>query len=382
MIGIAGEHHHVTGKVANCPDFRLPKTFIADAARKSAAISIARVICILGVVYVHAWTGLTGYDLQLAKGSPQEDLRWVLMDVFGRSAVPLLGLISGWLVASSNRTRDWPTHVARKAKTILLPMVLWNALALLLVSGTAWLLSLPAPTPHSFSWIFEELFVASRNPDINVQMPFLRDLFVCMLAAPLLVRLANPWLIALASLAAVCQILGWGAPVFMRASIPFFFLLGILARRGHVADRIASWPLAMAVLPFTALTCIQLYGTLRLDIDPATAPAAMLDLAVRIAAAVTYWRLSWALSDSPARTFLLRIEPFAFFLFCSHLILIWLGGPLLGALFGKLGTPLYPLYLLTQPLIVLLAVILIGSIMVRAAPGPARVLSGGRLTAA
>ncbi|WP_395394996.1 acyltransferase [Novosphingobium sp. BL-8A] len=359
----------------------MPRTFIAEAARKSAAISIARVICILGVVYVHAWTGLTGYDLQLAKGTPQEDLRWVLMDVFGRSAVPLLGLISGWLVASSNRTRDWPTHVTRKARTILLPMVLWNALALLLVSGTAWLLSLPAPTPHSFGWVFEELFVASRNPDINVQMPFLRDLFVCMMAAPLLVRLANPWLIALASAAAVCQILGLGAPVFMRASIPFFFLLGILARRGHVADRIAAWPLAMALVPFALLTCAQLYGSLRLDVDPATPEAATLDLSVRIAAAVAYWRLSWALSDSPARAFLLRIEPFAFFLFCSHLILIWLGGPLLGALFGKLGSPLYPVYLLTQPLIVLLTVILLGTLLVRAAPGPAKVLSGGRLSA-
>lgn len=377
-----GEGPQVFHKVANSPEYRLSRTFIADAARKSAAISIARVICILGVVYVHAWTGLTGYDLQLAKGSPQEDLRWILMDVFGRSAVPLLGLISGWLVASSDRTRDWPTHIARKARTILLPMVLWNALALLLVSGTAWLMSLPAPTPHSLGWVFQELFVASRNPDINVQMPFLRDLFLCMVAAPLLVRLASPWLLALASVAAVCQILGLGAPVFMRASIPFFFLLGILARRGHMADRVAAWPLAKAVLPFALLTVLQLYGSLRLDIDPATAPAATLDLAVRIAAAVTYWRLSWALSDSAARGFLLRIEPFAFFLFCSHLILIWLGGPLLGALFGKLATPLYPLYLLTQPLIVLLAVILIATLMARTAPGPARVLSGGRLRAA
>ena len=359
----------------------MPQSFIADAPRKSAAISIARVICILGVVYVHAWTGLTGYDLQLAKGSPQEDLRWILMDVFGRSAVPLLGLISGWLVASSNRTRDWPSHVARKARTILLPMVLWNVLALVLVSGTAWLLSLPAPTPHSLDWIFEEVFVASRNPDINVQMPFLRDLFVCMLAAPLLVRLANPWLIALASVAAVCQILGIGAPVFMRASIPFFFLLGILARRGHIADRIAAWPLLMTALPFAALTCLQLYSSLRLGTDPATPEAAALDLTVRVAAAVTYWRVAWALSDSPARKFLLRIEPFAFFLFCSHLILIWLGGPVLGALFGKLGSPLYPVYLLTQPLIVLLTVIVLGTLLVRAAPGPAKVLSGGRLTA-
>ncbi|TCM22177.1 acyltransferase-like protein [Novosphingobium sp. PhB165] len=360
----------------------MTSTLIADPSRKSAAISIARVICILGVVYVHAWTGLTGYDLQLARGTPQDDFRWVLMDVFGRSAVPLLGLISGWLVASSSRTRDWPTHVARKARTILLPMVLWNALALLLVSGTAWLLNLPAPTPHSFDWVFEELFVASRNPDINVQMPFLRDLFVCMLAAPWLVRLANPWLVAIASIAAVCQIVGIGAPVVMRASIPFFFVLGILARRENFADRVASWPLPVALLPFASLMALQLFLTLRYGMQPDNAASATLDLAIRLTAAAAYWRLAWALSASPLKTPLLRIEPFAFFLFCSHLILIWLGGPLLGALFGKLGSPLYPYFLLAQPFIVLLAVVALGTALVRAAPGPAKVLSGGRLAAA
>ena len=105
----------------------------------------------------------------------------------------------------------------------------------------------------------------------------------------------------------------------------------------------------------------------------------LLDLAVRMAAATCFWRLSWALAGSPARGLLLRIEPFAFFLFCSHLILIWLGGPVLGALFGKLGSPLYPAYLLVQPLLVLIAVLLLGSLLSRAAPRMTTLLSGGRL---
>src|SRR3546814_1686803 len=67
----------------------------------------------------------------------QDSLRWGLMEVFGRSAVPLLGLISGWLVEGSSRTHDWLRHVGRKVRTILLPMILWNALAILFVSGAA-----------------------------------------------------------------------------------------------------------------------------------------------------------------------------------------------------------------------------------------------------
>lgn len=352
----------------------------ASASRRSDAISIARVICILGVVYVHAWTGLNGHDLEIARGTPQENLRWLLMEIFGRSAVPLLGIISGWLVGGSAQTLDWPRHIARKARTILLPMVMWNALAILFVSGAALLLHLPAPVPVSLDWLVQELFIVSRNPDINVQMPFLRDLFLCMVAAPLLVRLPGGALLGVAGAAAFAQLMGWGPPVLMRPAILFFFTIGMMARRGGLADRVAalSWP--RAAVPFLLLMTVQLYFSLK------AAPGAglgvgMLDLAVRVAAATCFWRLSWALAASPARAMLLRIEPFAFFLFCSHLILIWLGGPVLGALFGKLGSPLYPAYLIVQPLLVLIAVLLLGSLLNRAWPGLAGLLSGGRLRA-
>src|SRR3546814_5334188 len=78
------------------------RVLTTDAARRSDAISIARVICILGVVYVHAWTGLNGHDLESLRGTAQASLRWGLMEVFGRSAVPLLGLIYGWLRSEDN----------------------------------------------------------------------------------------------------------------------------------------------------------------------------------------------------------------------------------------------------------------------------------------
>ncbi|BAI97337.1 putative succinyltransferase [Sphingobium indicum UT26S] len=358
------------------------RVLTTDAARRSDAISIARVICILGVVYVHAWTGLNGHDLESLRGTAQDSLRWGLMEVFGRSAVPLLGLISGWLVEGSSRTHDWLRHVGRKVRTILLPMILWNALAILFVSGAAWALGLSAPVPSSTGWMFQELFIVSRNPDINVQMPFLRDLFLCMLAAPLFVRLPGWALGAVAAMAALCQIMGWGPPVLMRASILFFFIMGIVARREGLADRVAALPWTAAAAPFALLMSAQLYMSLHPGVLPPGIGAATLDMAVRVAAALFFWRFAWSLAASAARGMLLRIEPFAFFLFCSHLILIWLGGPVLGVVFGKLGSPFYPAYLLVQPLLVLVAVILLGSLLSRAAPGLAKLLSGGRLMAA
>ncbi|MEC3950126.1 acyltransferase family protein [Sphingobium sp. HWE2-09] len=351
----------------------------ADGAHRSAAIAIARVICILGVVYVHAWTGLNGEALKALRGTGQDDLRWLLMELFGRSAVPLLGVISGWLVARSQVTLDWRRHVERKARTIVLPMILWNIIAILLVSGAAWQLGLSAPIPKSVWWTVNEVLILTRNPDINVQMPFLRDLFLCMVAAPVLVRMPSWSLVVVAAIAAACHIAGFGPPILMRASILVFFSIGILAQRGGWAERVAGTPALLAAAPFALLMMAQLYLVVTVGDDAWPLAQRALDLVLRIAAAVAFWRLAWALAASPARPMLLRIEPYAFFLFCAHLILIWLFGPVLGGVFGKMGTPLYPFYLIAQPFMVLGVVMLIGAGLRRVAPGAAAVLSGGRL---
>ena len=372
---------------ANAPDAvrarPAPPLSHAEKERRSRAIGIARVLCILGVVYVHAWTGLGGEGLAQARGTFQETLRWVLMELFGRSAVPLLGMISGWLVMASPRTRDARRHVARKARTILLPMVAWNALALVLVSGSAWLLVLPAPVPRSFAWVVQELLMPVGNPDINVQMPFLRDLFVCMLLAPLLVRAPTRLLAGVVLLAASAQVcapvwaLGW--PLLLRPSILAFFALGMLARRAGMAERVAALPPARAALPFAVLLPVKLALELRLPDAGALPVFVAFDLIVRVSAALAFWRLAWALADRPAGRRILAIEPYSFFLFCAHLILIWLFAPLIGKLTGPLGSPLYPLFLLAQPLLVLAAVLALARPLARHWPAAARVLSGGRL---
>lgn len=350
-----------------------------DGARRSAAIAIARVICILGVVYVHAWTGMNGEALKALRGSGQDNLRWLLMELFGRSAVPLLGLISGWLVATSQSTRNWGAHVRRKARTILLPMMLWNIIAIILVSGAAWQFGLSAPKPQSGWWTINEIFILTRNPDINVQMPFLRDLFLCMVAAPLLVRLPGWSLALIAAAAAVCHIAGFGPPILMRASILVFFTLGILAQRGGWTEKVANRPILVVALPFILLMAVQFYHAVTVGDDAWPLGQRTLDLALRVAAAGAFWRLAWALAASPARAVLLRIEPYSFLLFSAHLILIWLAGPVLGVLFGKIGSPFYPFYFILQPLMVLGVVMLIGTGLRWVAPSAAAVLSGGRL---
>ncbi len=354
---------------------------LSAAARLSDSIAIARVICILGVVYVHAWTGVDAQTLYALHGSGQDMLRWILMEGLGRSAVPLLGLISGWLVMGSSKSRNWWPHVRHKAKTILLPMVLWNALAILIVSGSALFFALRAPVPPSVEWVMQELFILTRNPDINVQMPFLRDLFLCMVAAPLLVR-APTWVLGMVSLAAAgLWIAGIGQPVLMRTSILAFFTLGMIVRQLKLEQKVAALPFGLALLPFLLMLPVKVALTLY-DVpfwDNQGHPMAAVDLLTRVAAAVLFWRIAWGLAGSFAGPTLKRIEPYMFLMFCGHLILIWTLSPVIGHWTGPLGSPAYPAFLLVQPFLTLAIAILFAKLLGRVSPGTARVLSGGRL---
>ena len=276
------------------------------------AIRIARVLCIIGLVYSHGWTGLTGHELQLSLNNPQSVFRIILVELFGRSSVPLLSAISGYLVVASAGKRDYGGFVSAKARAILAPMILWNALAILLVSGSAWLFSLPAPQPIDTLWFADELLSLTRANDINVQMPFLRDLFLCMLAAPLLVHAPNRWLVLLAAITFAWTASEWSTPIFQRPPILLFFLIGMLVRRQGLAPMLAGlspWLIWPAFVMLAGLKITVLLGHAPFT-DMLTAPR--VDLALRLAGALATWQLVWRLADSRWAPAFCRLEPYMF----------------------------------------------------------------------
>ena len=350
-------------------------------ARQSDAIRLSRLICILGVVYAHAWTGLDGGSLIQAASTGQGLLRIAVVEVFGRSAVPLLGLIAGWLAAGSAARRPYGAFLAGKARTLLVPMVLWNAIAIVIVCGAVALGLILGPTPSSVWWVLDELFCLATPNDINVQTPFLRDLFVCMAAVPLLAR-APRWILFAAIVGALAwAVSGIASPVLLRPPILLYVLVGVAIRRMDLAAAVGATRLAVLAPPFVLLAALAIWleaggGAGRLL---APAMAGGLDVLLRLTAAALFWALAWRLAGSVRARPLLRLEPYAFLLFCDHLILMWLGGPLIGAVTGPLGSPLYPIFLLLQPVLALAATVALGQALARVAPRAGRLLSGGRL---
>jgi hypothetical protein len=349
------------------------------AGRLSDSIAIARVLCILGIVYVHAWTGRPDWWLVQTIETGQGVFRWILMEAFGRSAVPLLSIVSGWLLAGSSRLSPYGPFLAGKAKTILLPMILWNALSMVLVSGAAGFGLIQAPVPHDLWWLVDELFCLVTMNDINVQTAFLRDLFVCMALAPLALRLPRLWFLGLLGAVTAWAVSGWDFALILRPQIPLFFLLGIVVRRAGLAERLATLPFALALGPALLLVSLKIWlsvwGHGLLSVQSPTFVA--LDIATRLAVSLAMWRVTWALAASPAP--FRRIEPYAFLMFCTHLILIWLATPLLYAFPGPLGSPAYPVLLVLQPALAMGLTILIGRGLLRLSPPVAAILSGGRL---
>ncbi len=350
-------------------------------SRLSTAIAIARLTGIMGIVYVHAWTGRTAEELAAVAFSWQAVLRTVLSEMFGRSAVPLLGMISGWLVVSTATRRSYGPFLLGKARTILLPMVLWNAIAIVLVGAAATFGELKAPTPSSIGWTLNELVPLVHANDINVQMPFLRDLFVCMMLAPLMVRASSIWLALVASIVVVWSVSGVHIPLLLRPQILLFFAAGIAARRFGVAEKVAGWSVVLCALPFVVLIAPRLWtallGNVFFDAHPHVMAA--FDILFRVTSAVLFWRVAWALAGSGVAERLRGIERYGFLAFCDHLVLLWLFGPVIGQATGALGAALYPAYLLVQPLLVLGATVALGRGLMALSPAVARVLSGGRL---
>lgn len=351
-------------------------------SRTSTAIAVARLLGILGVVYVHAWTGLNWEKLFAANDTAQGVFRILVNEIFGRSAVPLLSIISGWLVVSTASTKAYGPFIGGKAKAILAPMILWNAIAIVAIAAGVMLLRVAGPLPTSFAWTFNELVPLLSPSNINVQMPFLRDLFVCMLVAPLLVRLPPAALAAVGALAIVWTVSTVQFPLLLRPPILIFFVAGIALRKFGSAERIAGAPLWLVVAPFALLLGPKIVLSVMGDPFAWEHPRAVaaFDIAFRLASALLLWRCAWSLAKGEAGRRLRSLEKYGFLLFCSHLIFMWVAAPLIGRVVGRLGDPLYPVFFLLMPVLALGVAILAGRGLVAINPALAGILSGGRLT--
>ncbi|SDE28279.1 acyltransferase family protein [Belnapia rosea] len=310
-----------------------------NAADLSRTIEVARVLLVIGLVFLHygatppGWVSpFRGVD----PDSPHQVASFVNSAVlfFFFSAVPLLSTISGWLFFRFNEDHPWPALRGRmraRVRSLYAPLVVWNAIFLLALlalraagEGASLLRQLNIDFDHAGAMAYANAVLGLTGHPVAFQFWFVRDLFLTALLSPLLwlsLRHA-PWLGALVLGGA--WTIDWNLVVFFRADVPFFFYLGALARlRGYLPMPGRRATSALVAL-YVALVLLRASAPLLVDVD---APGAewLLDLATRAMRPVgvlACWGVCLRIAAAPWSGAVARHGNFAFFLHATHFPLI------------------------------------------------------------
>ena len=351
----------------------------------SHAIRVTRVACIFFMMFTHVrpYPEFEHFP-RLAYNIVLHLFYAVPSLLIGKASVPLLGAISGWLFVQSYRG-GWADNAKKKLRSVLLPLLLWNGLVLLLLWAIPSLETRWIRPDDIAGWI--DKFVPLVDYPTNSPLYFLRDLFLCTLAAPLLLAAFDRWGAQAMAAAMVGAILF--ASVFVdgflltRPVILPTFLAGLILARTRAPvlerrffDTRLLW-VATAWTMVALCVTVPLLGT-RFAWLPEL--GALPEVVTRFALAFLMWRAIVQLANMPAGRVAARLEPYIFFVFCTHHIVQLFSWYLFGGMISNGAySPVYPLYFFAEPVMAMLVGIAGYRLLARVAPKALGVLTGGRI---
>lgn len=308
----------------------------AREADLSVAIEVARVALVIGLVFLHYFSFPNLDAPPFAGVDPRHPVATFIngfLAFFFFSAVPLLSAISGWLFFGfeGDARAAIARRVRRRAGSLLAPLVAWNLLTVLLVAAlwraapTSGLLGQFNFDPAAAGLLgtLDAVFGVTRLP-IAFQFWFVRDLFLSVLASPVLWFLLRRAPLAGAALLGLAWLAEFTFGVFIRTDVLFFFYLGALLRTRGTGLRI-GWNATLWLLGvYAALMALRALAPLAVDMD-APGQQWLVDLATRLArplGVVACWGVCLRLAALPAGEAVARWGGAAFFLHAAHFPLI------------------------------------------------------------
>lgn len=278
----------------------------------SDAIRVARVLALFLMSYVHVRPGAAVLTADAFDGAG-DVVESVLFNVLSRGAVPLLSIVSAVLVHQTLNRKGVGDFIADKARTLLVPMVFWNAVMLAMVfafygaTGDARLL------PEGWLGHVNALFALTDRP-INTPLAFLRDVFVCAALSPLILgvlKRSAPAGVALIA-AAIAFLYAFDTPVLLREQIFVFFSMGLLLAHYRLTQYRVN---ALAALLMFLAAAVIVVGVDGGALPPGDFSTSVLN---RLLVSVALWRFCLWLVDHAYVNLFYRIEPFIFLFFCTH----------------------------------------------------------------
>jgi succinoglycan biosynthesis protein ExoH len=337
-----------------------------------------RILLICGIVFVHVpftpatspFLGVNGWF---------DWLRVFLGDSLFRVGVPCLSMISGYLLFRRGmQSFDYGKTIRSKAKTVLLPFLLWNCGFFLLV----WLMQgiqigngyFPDLRGSSARELLTFGFAAEGFP-VNVPLYFLRDLIVCIALSPILAflvrRFAVPTLAVLFVLAVLPDIT---MAIVLKKSILFSFTMGIfLALRGadlKALDRFAVPGAVATIAAAVALSLVQ-YRT-----GPSFPWAVEVTRnALSMLGAFGFWMISAIAIRTRIGQRLAATGSLSFWIFCAHyplLVVMWM-------VWNRVGSvEAYPVFYTGAVILTLVIMVISNALAMRIMPPVYQVLTGSR----
>ncbi|MGI4844855.1 MAG: acyltransferase family protein [Janthinobacterium lividum] len=299
-------------------------------------IAMLRYLMIVGVVVLHTPPYVPVVDI----GPGMFDfVKSFFQNAAFRATVPVLTLISGYLLFRSGLDQDWVRLLKRKIRTIALPFLVFNLIVLAGAFAAQYLLGLrmsyqliPFDAP---TWL-DAAFSISASP-VNYPLHFLRDLMVLMLLSPLL-RLALhkcPWV----GLAAMILVFfnNLDGTLILREVMPVMFYVGGLAATRNwnllALDRYALPSLGLLVVLCAFLVYFRIGNTTYF----------------RFVAPFLIWSAAALLHDTRPGRWLQSQSKVSFFIFLAHAPLL-LVSSVAYQILGE-GIP-YPLYWAATPVLI------------------------------
>lgn len=262
---------------------------------QSDAVRISRVICIFFMSYVHL-------HFFVLPGAEFPILEPLLVQTLGRSSVPLLSAISGYLIVGYFEKRRYLSAVQSRLRTLILPMAFWNLVAVATLGSEDFL---------------NDIFALTRISKYE-HLTFLRDIFALALVTPVLIYLSRKVPVLLLVAAIAYFLADWSNLFVLRPQIAFFYTIGVLLRERPQSPHPAVSVLSLALFAWVAAIELQRHPIINVE---------YFEHLSRLVAAFTFWNAALILAE--AANWLKKLDRAAFPYFLSHVFLFQAVGSLL-----------------------------------------------------
>ncbi|MGH8728958.1 MAG: acyltransferase family protein [Burkholderiales bacterium] len=339
----------------------------AIRANISRRMAIARYFAIVAVVFVHIQPTDDAELSKLLDNPAFEFVRAFLVFGLFKYGLPVLTAISGWLLFNADLDRKYSELVAKKTRTLLIPLLFWTipvAIGIYFAQKYGVLGAfLTRLYPFDAREWLNAVFSVTHAP-VNAPLYFLRDLFVISLFAPVFGFFLRSWPYFGALLVAVIY---WfnldGLLVLENRLFVSFYIGGLAATLNWDLKRLDKYavPLLAAIIAWA----LVIAATRADDIEW-----------ISILAPFWIWPVFSLLEKSRYSDFFVRASNKSFLIFVTHSLILFV--------LWKLYQPIaasshYPLFWVISPFAVVIFCHLALKPFQKLAPRISRIALGGRV---